>query len=136
MQPSTAMSVWLPVIDDSVDAFDPKLRRDLQTLVKFVQVYCDCHHGDDSRSAVVLRSHNVECLTGHAVKLCPDCGKLLAHALVKRSHCPMNPKPACKHCPRHCYHPRYRRMIAEVMRFSGKRLVLSGRVDYLLHLLF
>lgn len=84
----------------------------------------------------MLRSHNVECLTGHAVKLCLDCGKLLAHALVKRSHCPMNPKPACKHCPRHCYHPRYRRMIAEVMRFSGKRLVLSGRVDYLLHLLF
>jgi hypothetical protein len=48
----------------------------------------------------------------------------------------MDPKPACKHCPQHCYAPRYRDEIREVMRYSGRKLVMSGRVDYLVHLLF
>jgi hypothetical protein len=48
----------------------------------------------------------------------------------------MNPKPMCKHCPNHCYHPTYRAKIREVMQFSGRKLLLGGRVDYLLHLLF
>jgi len=41
----------------------------------------------------------------------------------------------CKHCPEHCYAPRYRAQIREVMRYSGPRLVLRGRLDYLWHLL-
>ena len=55
---------------------------------------------------------------------------------MKRSRCPLDPKPACKHCPVHCYHPTYRQNIREVMRYSGRRLVLSGRLDMLYHLLF
>jgi hypothetical protein len=48
----------------------------------------------------------------------------------------MDPKPACKHCPSHCYHPDYRKRIREVMRYSGRNMVLGGRLDYLYHLLF
>jgi len=48
----------------------------------------------------------------------------------------MHPKPACKHCPSHCYHPTYRAKIRQVMKFSGKKMLLGGRLDYLIHLLF
>ncbi|NLX20763.1 MAG: hypothetical protein GXY55_03705 [Phycisphaerae bacterium] len=48
----------------------------------------------------------------------------------------MNPKPMCKHCPKHCYHPRYRQAMREIMRYSGRGMVLSGQFDYLFHLFF
>ena len=50
--------------------------------------------------------------------------------------CPMSPKPSCKHCPSHCYHPTCRARIREVMKFSGRRLVMTGRLDLLFHVLF
>jgi hypothetical protein len=47
----------------------------------------------------------------------------------------MNPKPMCKHCPSHCYAPMYRAQIRRVMKYAGIKLLMRGRVDYLLHLL-
>ena len=112
------------------------LERDLRLLVKFVEVYCHDLHPAQERSPVTLRSHDVAALAGREVALCGECTKLLNHALVKRTCCPMDPKPQCKHCPNHCYHPTYREKIREVMKHSGRKLVMRGRLDYLLHLLF
>ncbi len=117
--------------------YNPRVLKDLLLLIKFVEVYCHSHHADRSdRKDVDLKTHDIKELTGKNVCLCPDCRKLLAHALVKRTVCPMQPKPSCKHCPRHCYHPKYRQQIRDVMKYSGRKLVMHGRVDYLLHLLF
>jgi len=115
---------------------DKKLRRDLKTLVKFIQVYCRHRHGDADKSAAKVKGYDLKSIAGKEPVLCSDCAKLLAHALVKRSRCPLDPKPACAQCPEHCYHPTYRAQIREVMKFSGRKLVLSGRLDYLYHLLF
>jgi Nitrous oxide-stimulated promoter len=115
---------------------DPKVISDLKTLVKFIEVYCDGHHDDTGREAVELKTHNLQELTGKQPRLCSGCQKLLAHALVKRTVCPMDPKPPCKHCPSHCYRPNYRQKIQEVMKYSGRKLVMRGRVDYLRHLFF
>ena len=115
---------------------DKKLRRDLKVLVRFVQVYCRDRHQDAQKTGVTLKTHDVEAIAGAPVLLCDACAKLLAHAFIKRTRCPMDPKPACKHCPQHCYHPRYRAMIREVMKSSGRKLVMSGRLDYLYHLIF
>ena len=112
------------------------LRHDLKTLALFIRVYCRCKHGDVARRAVDLRTHDVAAIAGKTIVLCPECTKLLTHAFVKRNNCPMDPKPMCKHCPNHCYHPTYRAQIREVMKFSGRKMVLSGRLDFLLHLLF
>jgi len=130
------MNVAMPILSDPAQTMDPKLRSDLKTLADFIQVYCDHHHPHAARQLVTLRTHDIQQLTGHGISLCPQCTQLLTHAFVKRSHCPMNPKPACKHCPDHCYHPRFREAIQEVMRFSGRKMVTRGRLDYLLHLLF
>ena len=112
------------------------MAHDLRTLAVFIDVYCRHKHPDALRQRVALNTHDAEGIAGRELHLCEDCRKLLAHAFVKRSHCPMDPKPMCKHCPSHCYHRSYRAKMQEVMRFSGRKSVLSGRLDFLFHLFF
>lgn len=83
-----------------------------------------------------LSTHDVTAIAGSEVCLCSSCSKLLTHAFMKRTHCPMDPKPACKRCPSHCYTPIYRELMRSVMRYSGRQLLLAGRLDYLLRILF
>lgn len=115
---------------------DPRIARDLRTLAQFINIYCRHKHESAPREPVALRGFDYDELKISPPMLCTACGKLLAHAFVKRAHCPINPKPACKHCQSHCYQPQYREQIREVMRFSGRKLVLSGRLDLLFKLLF
>jgi hypothetical protein len=114
---------------------DTNVLRDLRTLARFVTLYCRRRHRDREKRPVHLRTIDVAGVWGRPVPLCTACGKLLAHAFTKRAACPLDPKPTCKRCSQHCYAPAYRAQIQEVMRFAGPRLVLSGRLDYLLHLL-
>ncbi|MHC4445781.1 MAG: nitrous oxide-stimulated promoter family protein [Planctomycetota bacterium] len=115
---------------------DKKLRSDLKTLARFIEVYCRHQHTDKSKTPAKIKGYDLRAIAGKVPHLCPTCLKLITHAYVKRSLCPLEPKPACKRCPDHCYHPQYRRQIREVMKYSGRKLVLSGRLDYLFHLLF
>jgi hypothetical protein len=115
---------------------DPKLLKDLKILALFVETFCRCKHAADEKSPLRLKTHDLTHIAGREVRLCPSCAKLLTHAIVKRSHCPMSPKPWCKHCPNHCYYPTYRAQIRQVMKYSGIRLLFTGRLHYLAHLLF
>ena len=115
---------------------DKELRKDLKTLALFIRIYCSKKHAEEPREVVSLKTHDVEAIAGRPIVLCRECTRLLTHAFTKRSHCPFDPKPACKDCPSHCYHPTYRSQIRQVMTFSGRHLVLHGRLDYLYHLLF
>jgi hypothetical protein len=112
------------------------LQKDLKTLALFISLYCRYKHGGAEKANVELKTHDLTQIAGRPMVLCEECRKLLTHAFVKRSNCPMEPKPQCKHCPSHCYHPTYRAKIQEVMRFSGKKMLFAGRLDYLFHLLF
>lgn len=69
-------------------------------------------------------------------ELCTDCADLLRYAGARRCNCPLDPKPACKHCPVHCYSKARREAIREVMGYSGRRLLLRGRLDLLWHYFF
>ncbi len=117
-------------------ALDREVKSDLKVLANFIDIYCKSRHSDRIQEPVSLKGHEVGDLAGRPVELCGECAKLIMHAFVKRTNCPLSPKPACKHCPDHCYHPSYREAIQQVMRYSGRKLVLSGRIDYLFHLLF
>ena len=127
-----------PLGSDSDDqkSLHQEVKNDLKVLANFIDIYCKNRHFDRPRQPVSLKGHDVNDLAGRPVQLCDTCVKLILHAFVKRTNCPLSPKPACKHCPDHCYHPRYREAIQEVMRYSGRKLILSGRLDYLFHLLF
>lgn len=89
--------------------------KDRYILEQFIRIYCEGKHRTPKGT------------------LCPECADLLAYAEQRLRRCPHDPKPACKHCPIHCYRPAYRERIREVMRYSGKRLILKGRLDLLRH---
>lgn len=118
------------------EKWDALVRKDLKTLALFVELYCHNHHPLDQRRELLLPNMDVPEIVGRPITLCRQCAKLLTHAWVKRAACPMDPKPMCKHCPNHCYAPEYRLKIQEVMRYSGRKMVLGGRLDYLYHLFF
>jgi len=89
-----------------------KKDREAKTLTKFINIFCRQIH--------------------HCGLLCPECSDLLAYAKNRLSHCPYDPKPKCKYCKTHCYAPRYRAKIREVMKFSGMYMVKRGRLDWLI----
>ena len=92
--------------------------RALEILPRFTSVYCRSRHG------------------GGAGALCAECAEFLSYAAERRRRCPLDPKPSCKHCPVHCYRPGHREQVRRIMRFSGRHLILRGRLDLLWKYLF
>jgi hypothetical protein len=112
-----------------------KERKDLRLLVSFTAVYCR-HHHDAPTTGVDIGSGSSEPLVDGKHQVCAECREFLAYAVARRINCPLDPKPVCKHCPVHCYKPNYRQQVKDVMRFSGKYLLLRGRLDLLWHYFF
>jgi len=112
-----------------------KERKDLKVLALFTAVYCKAKHGGEKLSPVP-KEKGLEGLGIERFPLCSECRDFLAYAFERRIRCPLDPKPSCKHCPVHCYRPGHREKVREIMRFSGKRLILWGRLDLLWHYLF
>ena len=111
-----------------------EIAKDLKVVGKFVETYCK-HHHDADREPFTMSGLDISVTTLGKRKVCDDCQRLLAHAVVKRALCPLDPKPSCRVCAVHCYSPEYRRKIREVMKFSGRHLILRGHLHLLLHLL-
>ncbi len=106
-------------------------KKDLKILINFVRVYCRAKHGDREKTRTSASD-----LAGRETILCGECTEIVDHALVKRRNCPLTPKPSCKNCHIHCYGKDYRAKIREIMAFSGRRMILAGRLDYALHYFF
>ena len=108
-----------------------KETKDLGILALFTSVYCADHHSDQERDNVDSGLPNSE-----KYRYCADCSELLRYAIERRKRCPLDPKPTCKHCEVHCYRAGHREKVREIMRYSGKTLILRGRLDLLWHYLF
>lgn len=116
-----------------MDQFTAPQQKDLRVLIEFIRLHCQARHRE--QAAVTLPAE-LALLFSKGVCLCPDCRALLDHALLKRRNCPLDPKPSCKKCHIHCYGREYRAKIREIMAFSGRRMILRGRLDYLWHYFF
>jgi hypothetical protein len=112
-----------------------EIAKDLGVLGKFVAVYCRHHHRDAERTAFAMKGLDLGKTSLGRRKVCDDCARLLSHAVTKRALCPLEPKPACRLCTEHCYAPQYRQRIREVMKFSGRHLILRGQLQLLFHFL-
>ena len=108
-------------------------RKDLKVLARFTAVYCRTHHAGAKAPALAVAALVPGC---ERDRLCPECADFLAYAVARRIKCPLDPKPTCKHCRIHCYRPGHREKVREIMRFSGRYLILHGRIDLLWHYFF
>jgi hypothetical protein len=108
-------------------------KKDLKVLINFVRVFCCSRHGNQTGFTL---PPDLAGMFRKGLHVCPDCRTLLEYTLEKRHRCPLDPKPSCKHCHIHCYNSMYRGRIREIMAFSGKRMIMRGRLDYLWHYFF
>jgi len=116
-----------------MEQFTSTQKKDLKVLLSFVHVFCSMRH--ENREETDLPA-DLAHMFRKGLTLCPDCRALIAYALDKRRKCPLDPKPSCKHCRIHCYNKEYRARIREIMAFSGRKMIMRGRLDYLWHYLF
>jgi hypothetical protein len=116
-----------------MEQFTSLQKKDLKVLLNFVRVFCRIRHEKQAETAL---PPDLAQMFRNGLCLCPDCRELIEYALDKRRKCPLDPKPSCKHCHIHCYSREYRARIREIMAFSGRRMIMRGRIDYLWHYLF
>ncbi len=91
-------------MDQPSSAANRRLAREKRTIEAMLAIYCRAHHA-----------------AGH--DLCADCDQLMQYALCRLDRCPFGAaKTTCARCPIHCYSPRMRAQIKEVMRFAGRRM--------------
>ncbi len=106
-------------------------KKDIRLIGKFVEVYCMGRHGRVERAPFSLPPGLGE------RRLCPECSAFMEYAVARRMKCPLEAeKPSCKHCRIHCYAKAQREKVREIMAYSGKRLMLRGRLDYVWHYFF
>lgn len=106
-------------------------KKDIRLIGKFVEVYCAGRHGGAPRLPLRLPSGLGE------RQLCSECAAFMAYAIARREKCPLEAeKPSCKHCRIHCYAREQREKVREIMSYSGRRLMMRGRLDYVWHYFF
>ena len=108
--------------------------KDLKIVARFIGLFCHARHDRKTVGEAcfpeILQQGNYPEDT-----ICLECAALLDYGMKKRALCPLDPKPTCKSCHIHCYSPEYRQRIREIMAYSGRRMMLRGRLDYLWHYL-
>ncbi len=94
------------------------LIREKKTLSAMVKIYCHDHHAT-SRS-----------------QLCQSCEELLLYSLQRIDKCPFGTeKGACSQCKIHCYKQSMRKLVREVMRYSGPRMLTRHPILSVNHLI-
>ena len=84
----------------------PNILRDQSTVLAMVRVYCADAHGSPRNEP------------------CADCAALLEYAHARLTRCPYGTaKTTSRHCPTHCYRPRERAAMRDVMRRAGPRML-------------
>jgi len=121
--------------EDHSIALTGKELKDLRLLARFIACWCQVHHSPAGRKPIDAAAALAPLALGDAC-LCTECRELLSYAVTRRRACPLDPKPTCKDCPIHCYKPERRAEIRKIMRFSGRHLILRGRLDLLWHYFF
>ena len=109
--------------------------KDLKVLLQFTSVYCSVNH-PEIKSCVTTDELGLQRLPLAKYPVCEDCAEFLLYAFERRLRCPLEEKPACKHCTVHCFRPGHREKVREVMKFSGQYLIRRGRLDLLWYYFF
>lgn len=92
------------------------MQREAQTITAMINMYCRHHH--------------------ERPRLCPECLALLRYSRKRLSSCPFQEgKTTCGKCSIHCYQPKMREKVRQVMRYAGPRMMLRHPWMAFMHLL-
>lgn len=93
-----------------------RIEREKQTVRKMIELYCRHRLKKDTM---------------------PEEYQHLADFACRRlDHCRYGEKKkACKNCPTHCYAPKERELIREIMRWVGPRMIFYSPIEAIRHLL-
>ncbi len=93
---------------------------DEKTLSRMHRLYCRKFHGEER-----TKSH-----------LCKSCQALLEYSLERTGHCGRKKQGRlCSYCKVHCFEDTRRVEIKTIMRYAGKRLILTNPVLAMRYLL-
>ena len=93
-----------------------RIEREKQTVRKMIELYCRHHLKEDAMPE--------------------EYQNLADYAFRRLDHCRYGEKKtACKDCLTHCYAPKEREAIREVMRWVGPRMIWFAPKDAILHIL-
>ena len=93
-----------------------RIEREKRTVRKMIELYCRQHLHQDTMPEEYQHLADFAC-------------RRLAHCKYGEQ------KTACKDCPTHCYAPKEREKIREVMRWAGPRMIWYAPKDAILHIL-
>ena len=92
-----------------------RIEREKQTVRKMIELYCRHRLKQDSMPE--------------------ECQHLAEFACRRLDHCKYGENnTACKDCPTHCYAPKERELIREIMRWVGPRMILYSPKDAIIHI--
>jgi hypothetical protein len=115
----------------TMEALTKQQKKDIRLIGTFVEVYCTGKHGTSERATFQFPAGLGE------RRLCHECSLFMRYAVTRRTKCPLEAeKPTCKHCRVHCYNTANLEKVKEIMAYSGMKLMLRGRLDYIWHYFF
>ena len=83
----------------------PRMEKEQKTVECMIALYCRDHHHTKG-------------------EFCNECQELVEYSRVRLRNCPFQEnKTTCGNCPIHCYKPKMREMIREIMRYAGPRMI-------------
>jgi len=106
---------------------EDKFIKDTQTVLKFIQLYCNEKHKNIAKENGVhhLNYKNKNLLTDVTYHLCEECTDTFVYSYKALQECPHEKKPSCRKCPAPCYdRPRWKKL-ASIMKYSGMKLGLT-----------
>jgi Nitrous oxide-stimulated promoter len=107
--------------DPAAQLAAPHIARELRTVTAMLRIHCADRHAERPRDA--------------ADGLCADCAALRDYARRRLALCTYGAaKPTCANCRIHCYGPKPREAIRQVMRYAGPRMLWRHPWLALMHL--
>jgi len=100
-----------------------KFIHDTQTVLKFIQIYCEDKHKDepkfDGKEDLIYNNEPLHVkIKYHLCSACRDTFYLSYHNLQE---CPHEEKPSCRKCPKPCYDRPDWKHVAKIMKYSGMK---------------
>lgn len=102
---------------------EEKFIDDSQTVLKFIQYYCDNKHDQEFRTKETIQLFYKDNDLDESVtyELCQECLGALNYSYSRLQECPREEKPKCRKCDEPCYDKNEWKLLAKIMKYSGMR---------------